>query len=266
MSKWEVELYISSHSKIDKSIEFKSEKGDDDTFYSQINISNFYDGLKINIEAIAESEEDAIDAGYYFIGQALNYISYKENLPFDLHKHLYQGQSQKRNARKILTKDDWVEAFKLGREIQRKRAENEDDREPYAYLSMSLSWYRKSLNSKDPIDSFLSRWLVLERLCQETRLIDDSLKQEKTTDTDEGKNKGDIFYKIKQKLLTYEIEMNFDRLYKIKNRRNDIAHGKFAINKIEIIKEIIEMNKDIKEVSHQLLTKEVESFISENLW
>ena len=264
MSKWEVELYISSHSKIDKSIEFKSQKGDYDPFYSQINISNFYDGLKINIEAIAESEEDAIDAGYYFIGQALNYISYKENLPFDLHKHLSQGQLQKRNARKILTKDDWVEAFQLGREIQMEKAN----------LAISLGWYRKSLNSQDPIDSFLSRWLVIESICKKTKL-DERIEREKEEDKNSGnygdnplrsQGKGDIFYKIKQKLLTYEIEMNFDKLYKIKNRRNDIAHGKFAINKIEIIKEIIEMNKDIKEVSHQLLTKEVESFISENSW
>ncbi len=286
MSKWEVELYISSHCKIDKKIEFKSQKGDFYPFDSQINISNYHNGLQIQIEALAETEEDAIDAGFYFIGQALNYIAYKKKSPFDLHKHLTQSQLQRKNARQILTKDDWEEAFSRGRSIQVNKAK----------LAMSLSWFRKSLNSRDPIDSFLSRWLVLETICKGINL-EGKIKEEQSKVSNREikrqsnqcfeklkkikwtsefkkanlyyqwkeitqkchKDKGSIYYQIKQKLFTENIEMDMFRLYQIKQRRNDIAHGKFAINDIDTIKEIIKMNEDIEDVAHKLLEKEVKN-------
>jgi len=55
------------------------------------------------------------------------------------------------------------------------------------------------------------------------------------------------------------IDFNFDNLYRIKQRRNDIAHGSFVINDIDIIKEIIQMNQEIEPIAHKLLTNGITS-------
>ncbi len=245
---WEVELLISSKCKIDNKISFKAEKGDYDPFFSKISIDNYYNSLSISIQAKADSEKDAIDAGFYFIGQALNYLSWKTKSPFELYKQLEPAQLRKKtNARQILDRETWEKAFRFGREVHINMPK----------LAMSLGWYRKSLNSEDPIDSFLSRWLVLEVLCNEVRLTIPEIIQEKDNDSDNRRFKGKIFYQIKQKLLELNINFDFNKLYNIKQRRNDIAHGSFIINDIDIIKDIIEMNNEIEPIAYKLLTNEI---------
>lgn len=244
---WEVELLISSKCKIDKKMSFLAEKGDYDPFFSKVNIDNYYNSLSITIQAIADSEEDAIDAGFYFIGQALNYLSWKTQSPFELYKHLEQTQLNKRTtAKQILDKELWEQAFRFGRNAHISKPK----------LAMSLGWYRKSLNSQDSIDSFLSKWLVIETLFNKVEL-NPSLVEEKSNDSSINKSKGEIFYQIKQQILNLNIDFNFDRLYEIKKRRNDIAHGSFAINDIDTIKEIIQMNNEIEPLAYKLLTNEV---------
>jgi hypothetical protein len=244
---WEVELLISSKCKIDRKMSFQAEKGDDDPFYSKVNIDNYYNSLSISIQAKANSDEDAIDAGFYFIGQALNYLSWKTKSPFELYKQLEQTQLRKKtNAKQILSKEIWEKAFRFGREVHIQKPK----------LAMSLGWYRKSLNSEDPIDSFLSKWLVIETLCNEIKL-DTDLTTEKNNDSQNGHSKGKIFYQIKQEIKRLDISFDFNRLYEIKQRRNDIAHGSFVISDIDIIKEIIQMNNEIEPIAHQLLTNEI---------
>lgn len=244
---WEIELLISSKCKIDKKMSFKAEKGDYDPFFSKVNIDNYYNSLSISIQAKAYSEEDAIDAGFYFIGQALNYLSWKTKSPFELYKQLEQTQLRKKtNAKQILDKGIWEKAFRFGREVHINQPK----------LAMSLGWYRKSLNSEDPIDSFLSKWLVIETLCNEIEL-NTAMVQEINFDKSNNGFKGKIFYQIKQKIQQLNINTNFDRLYDIKQRRNDIAHGSFVINDIDIIKEIIQMNNEIEPIAHELLTNEL---------
>lgn len=247
--KWEVELLISSKCKIDREMSFFAEKGDYDPFFSKVNIDNYYNSLSITIQAIADSEEDAIDAGFYFIGQALNYLSWKTQSPFELYKQLEQTQLRKKiTAKQILDKEIWEKAFRFGRDAHINNPK----------LAMSLGWYRKSLNSEDSIDSFLSKWLVIETLCNIVELTP-CLADEKSNDNRVHKFKGEIFYQIKQQILNLNIDFNFDRLYEIKKRRNDIAHGSFAINDIDTIKEIIQMNNEIEPLAYRLLTNEVTS-------
>lgn len=244
---WEVELLISSKCKIDRKMSFRAEKGDFDPFFSKVSIDNYYNSLSISIQAKANSEEDAIDAGFYFIGQALNYLSWKTKSPFELYKQLEQTQLRKKiNAKQILDKEIWEKAFRFGREVHINKPK----------LAMSLGWYRKSLNSEDPIDSFLSTWLVIEILCNEIALSNE-IVQEKNNDNSNGGSKGKIFYQAKQKIVQLNINFDFDRLYEIKQRRNDIAHGSFVINNIDIIKEIIQMNNEIESIAHKLLTDEI---------
>ena len=69
----------------------------DTIFFSKITIDNYYNSLSISIQAKADSEEDAIDAGFYFIGQALNYLSWKTKSPFELYKQLEPAQLRKKN-------------------------------------------------------------------------------------------------------------------------------------------------------------------------
>ncbi len=244
---WEVELFISSKCKIDRKMSFRAEKGDDNPFYSKVNIDNYYNNLSISIQAKANSEEDAIDAGFYFIGQALNYLSWKTKSPFELYKQIEQTQLRKKpNAKQILDKEIWKKAFRFGRKVHVNKPK----------LAMSLGWYRKSLNSADPIDSFLSKWLVIETLCNEIRL-NPEITEEKNNDSENNCFKGKIFYQIKQEIKRLNISFNFDRLYEIKQRRNDIAHGSFVINDIDIIKKIIQMNNEIEPIAHKLLTNEI---------
>jgi len=251
MADWEVELLVSSNSKISRNISFLAPKGNVNPFYSKIQISNYYNSLTINIQAIADTEEDAIDAAFYFIGQALNYISWFTRSPFELFTYLEQSQLRKRTvAKQVLTKETWEKAFINGRNIQVHKPK----------LAMSLGWYRKSLNCEDPIDSFLSTWLVIETLCNDITLSEE-YRQEQKLDKADGQDKGKIFYQIKQYLHERELStyINFDRFYKIKNRRNDIAHGSFVINDIDIIKEIVAMNDEIMESAYMLLSMEVQS-------
>lgn len=140
MSKWEVELLVSSKCKIDGRMSFLAEKGDHDPFFSKVEIENYYNSLSINIQANADSEEDATDAGFYFIGQALNYMSWRTKSPFELYAQLEQAQLRKRtSAKQVLDKEAWEKAFSHGRRIHIENSK----------LAMSLGWYRKSLNNED---------------------------------------------------------------------------------------------------------------------
>lgn len=247
MNKWEVELLVSSKCKIDRRMSFLAEKGDYDPFFSKVEIDNYYNSLSINIQANADSEEDAIEAGFYFIGQALNYMSWKTKSPFELYVQLEQAQLRKRiSAKQVLDKEAWEKGFLYGRKIHIDNSK----------LAMSLGWYRKSLNNEDPIDSFLSRWLVIETLCNDIKL-DPTLLKNKEDDKKNGGSKGEIFYQIKQQITSLGIPLDYDMLYSIKRRRNDIAHGSFVINDIDAIKEIIQMNNAITDVAYDLLTHEI---------
>lgn len=250
MANWEVELLVSSNSKVASQIAFTAPKGNINPFDSKILIDNYYNSLTVNIQAIADTEEDAIDAAFYFIGQALNYMSWYTKSPFELYTYLEQAQLRKRKiAKQVINKETWEQAFIHGRNIQ--------VYEPK--LAMSLGWYRKSLNSEDPIDAFLSTWLVIETLCNDITLNETS-REEQAFDQNNNTKKGKIFYQIKQQInaTNLTIAITFSRLYDIKNRRNDIAHGSFVINDIDIIKEIMVMKNEILDISYQLLSYEVQ--------
>lgn len=256
MGIWEVKLYISSHCKIKKPFTWKSDKGDDDDpFSSQITLSNYNNGLEIKVEVLEDIEENALDDAFYFIGQALNYMSFIENAAFGVYKNLSSSELRlRKNTKKIIEKDVWEKAFSKGREIQMCSPK----------LGMSLSWFRKSLNSNDPIDAFLSRWLVIETICNDVKLLKD-LKKEQAEDIKSlnfGKyGKGRVYYRIKQKIINEQLENNldidFDRLYNIKNQRNEIAHGEFAINDVRTIKRIKRMYVDLEKLAYEFLEIEL---------
>ncbi len=152
MANWKVVLAVSGPITVEQTTKFNAQKGSVNPFWSKMKVTAAQHGVKVELVARADDQEEANEAALYFVGQALDYLSLKIDLPLYVSLSGTQFKPLNDNVKRILDQNDWIEAFINAREINANRR----------VFSRGLSWYRKGLVSEDPIDSFLSFWSSIE--------------------------------------------------------------------------------------------------------
>ena len=234
---WQVTLAISGPITVNQKIRFNTEKGFDDPFWSNIQITAVQHGVKMDIVARADNQEEANEAALYFAGQALDYLCLTINLPLYVSQSGTQFKPLNENVKRILTREDWINSFRQAREIAIYRRT----------LSRSLSWYRKGMVSEDPIDSFLSYWSSLESIG--SRFAEDN-----------PRTRSGIINRIcncfDQRWGSCNewkiIPSSSDKLNYFHHLRNGIAHGFISVD-IDTIKVISTELAIIKNLSYEFL-------------
>lgn len=207
-----------------------------DPFYSDIEISaRTSRGVEVCLTAKAPKQELAKRAGLVFFGQMLDALTLDINLPVYL--NLFESapiQHEKHSERRIITEEEWVEAFKESRLL----SENQP------IFLRALGWYRKGLVSDDPLDQYFSFWNSIEIIANNYH-----------TKTEKTKNG-----------IKNQIYQHFEDIWKDKTNwpmtqeeislyhsiRNQIAHGVIPINTKKVY-EIVEFIERIKTISHTYL-------------
>jgi len=153
-TEWKVTLAVSGPITVEKRTKFNAEKGIENPFWSEIQVIAAQHGVKIELVARADNQEEANEAALYFVGQALDYLCLSINLPLYVSLSGTQFRPINDNVKRILRKNVWEKCFQQSRKIGFERRT----------FSRSISWYRKAMVSEDPIDSFLSYWSSIESL------------------------------------------------------------------------------------------------------
>lgn len=218
-------------------MEFKSLKGYDEPFLTNIRILKIKHGVKIKIKAQANDQIEANDAGLYFVGQSLDYLSFKINLPLFMSLTGANVQQVDDNVKRIINEDEWKESFSESRNIGINQS----------HFSRSLSWYRKALNTEDPIDSFLSYWNSIE--CVAAKFAEDN-ERTKVGMINKICNCFDQLWESVEKWKV--IPNNPKVVNNLCQKRNYIAHGVISIN-IDTVKELSSYRQLAKLLSYQFL-------------
>ena len=230
MADWKVSLLISGPVTVNRIRNFRAEKGDVGSFLTDVSVSRTSHGVKIEIVAKADNQSDANDAALYFVGQALDYLCLKIDLPLYVSLSGTQIRPVDDNVRRIIYMNEWEECFREGRMIGIHRPT----------YSRALSWYRKAKNSEDPVDAFLSFWSAIE-----------AVGSKFARDTDKTR-KGvinkicDCFDQVWGGVSSWRVITNdASALNGFQQKRNGIAHGFLSID-VDTIKSI---SSDIPRIS-----------------
>ncbi len=238
MPEWEVVLSVSGPiTTEDREIKFRSEKGYVDPFWTSISVKRALHGVVISLVARADNQSDANDAALYFVGQALDILCLKIDLPLYVSLTGTQIRPVNDNVRRIVRLNEWTDCFRDGREIGNTRPT----------YSRALSWYRKGKSSEDPIDAFLSYWSAIEGIS--SRYARD------TPRTSRGiVNKiCDCFDQLWQGVETWKIIPNkANAVNNFYNRRNGISHGFIRID-VETVKMISSELPEISKLALEFL-------------
>ncbi len=152
---WEVELAISGAITLEQSsMKMEVEKGEFNPFTTTVILSKAGQGIRCVLIARAYNQETANDAAVYFVGQALDVLSLRLDLPLYLSLFGPEFRTMSGHVRRLVQRNEWVEAFRDGRNYSLNRH----------YLSRAISWYRKGLISEDPIDRVIAYWSALEAI------------------------------------------------------------------------------------------------------
>ncbi len=148
---WTITLNIAGKVKTVRSpLKLQVEKGYT-PFWTEVIFENAPNGVLIQVGVKAHDETSADDAALFFVGQALDVLALRLNMPLYLSLANVEARKLDLHAKRSVSKDEWGDAFRLGREYGIERP----------IFSRGLSWYRKGLNSEDPIDAFLAFWAAI---------------------------------------------------------------------------------------------------------
>lgn len=145
MNKWKVDLAISGPistglTTLSEELSFEVEKGHNQPFMTTVRLKNTPHGILATVIAQADTSDDANDAAVFFIGQMLDFMCLQHDTPLFVSLSGTQFRSLDTNVKRIVEKQEWIEAFNRGREYGKERPA----------FSRALSWYRKGLTSEDP--------------------------------------------------------------------------------------------------------------------
>ncbi|MBW7988858.1 MAG: hypothetical protein FVQ84_02390 [Planctomycetes bacterium] len=234
---WKVTLAVSGPITVEQRTTFNAKKGSENPFWTKIQVTAAQHGVKIELVARADNQEDANEAALYFVGQALDYLCLLINLPLYVSLSGTQFRPVNDNVKRILRKNDWENCFQQSREIGLERRT----------FSRSISWYRKAMVSENPIDSFLSYWSSLESLG--SKFAQDNPR------TQNGIiNKiCDCFDQIWNSCDSWKVIPNqVDKVNEFHELRNGIAHGFISVD-IETLKRITQELPIIKRLAYEFL-------------
>lgn len=200
-------------------------------------VKNVSQGVLLTIVARACDRNEANDAAVFFVGKALDVLSLQLDLP--LHLSLFEPRFKRMSGhvKRRVHKDEWLEAFRLGREYEERRP----------HFSRSIGWYRKGLVSEDPIDRLLGFWSALEGIgtnyFRETDRTRRGVINQICDCFDQIWGSSDQWKVIPEKAAVVNDFCNL---------RNGIAHGFISVD-VETIREIIGKLPLYQELVHTFL-------------
>lgn len=212
---WEIGMSITGDVAVRHAIEIDVMKGSRNPFMTTVRIENAHHGVNLKVISQGSSAKGASHSGLFFVGEMLNILCL--HLDTSLYLSLSDADigTLAKSVRRIISRDEWINMFSLGREYGQSRP----------VFARALSWYRKGLNSEDQIDKLLAIWLSLEVI---------------------GKNYGINTHKTKSEIVNrithcfncvWETPNSWPIIpsgeswfYHIKEKRNEIAHGTFKIH------------------------------------
>lgn len=155
MTIWEVELFVYSPVKVEEIFRLTTQKGTGmNPFFSNVEISNFPEGIIIRATAFAPTSDLAHNAALIFIGHMLDclIIDLREPLPMYLSFDGKRNSSKRTNVKRFIEKHEFQKAF--------------DDAFYLAHhhpvILRAYGWYRKGLYNEDKFDIFLALWNCIE--------------------------------------------------------------------------------------------------------
>jgi hypothetical protein len=237
MSFWDVSLAVTGHITVQAAVSFQTHKGDLMPFETTVKVKNARNGLRIDVMARADSLTDAKDAAVYFVGKALDVLSFRVGMPLYLNPAAYEFNELNENARLIVTEAELRDAFQLSRHWGSSRP---------AFLR-ALSWLRKGYNSDDQIDRFLAFWSAIEGVSAKC-----SRKNEKT-------KKGainqicDCFDQVWNDVAHWQVIPNEAAwINKFHELRNGIAHGFRSVD-VEMVREVGAVSSRLEQLTLRFL-------------
>jgi len=235
--KWKVTLAVSGPITTHERIKFSTRKGFNNPFWTEIQITPVIQGVKVELIALADNQDEANEAALYFLGQALDYLSLVTNLPLYVSHTGLQFKPQNDNVKRLLSEDDWIHAFERSRNIAMNRRT----------FSRSLSWHRKAMISEDPIDSFLSFWSSIESIASKFA------RQNERTQNGIINKVCDCFDQLWGSTENWKVIPNSaNEINQFYDLRNGIAHGFISVD-IETLKRISHKLPTIKKLSFEFL-------------
>ncbi len=167
---WEVDLDVYGPVTVKRVFQLNEPKGFSlpEPFQSDIRIKSGSSGIHITATAYASNIQNARKVTLVFIGQMLDTLNLVVNLPIYLsYAPVYPTRSENFSERRLITEDEWHEAFHQSRLLALV--------EP-TFLR-SLGWYRKGLCTEDILDSFLAYWNAIEIVASKYHPDNDEAKK-----------------------------------------------------------------------------------------
>jgi hypothetical protein len=193
--------------------------------------------VRITVGTHANSLQGANDAAVYFVGQAIDVLSLRINLPLYMNLFRPEFRAEQNHVKRVINSDEWQEAFRSGQNYA-------IDRRTF---SRALSWYRKGLVGENPVDQLLAYWAVLESISSQF--------SQRNTRTEGGviNQICNCFDQLWQDVSHWKVITNdaaaVNRFYVL---RNEIAHGAIRVD-IEKIKEILKVLPKYQRLARQFL-------------
>jgi hypothetical protein len=237
-AEWEAELTVTGPITVQRPLTLNVEKGTRRPFWTTATIKRITLGASIAVIVRAHDQEEANDAAIYFVGQTLDVLSLRLDLPIHLSLSGSPYRHLESQVRRVVTEEDWSEAFRLGREFGIRRPS----------LSRAISWFRKGMTSEDPIDKLIAWWNSLEGV--------GSKFARDTPRTKAGvvNQICDCFDQLWGDVTQWSIIPN-EAIWvnRFHNARNSIAHGFIPVD-IENVREIAALLPRLKALAHSFLS------------
>jgi len=267
-AEWEVPLTISGAITIKQPITLDVIKGRYQSFWTTVKISKAprnQSGVIIVVVARADDQEEANEAGIFFVGQMLDVLCLRINLPMsvnlstgiqiqdtyppfsryrEIRNSPQDGQNIQRQmvnagTRRFIEDTEWDEAFTLGRDYGIGRP----------VFSRAISWYRKGMTSEDPIDKFIAFWSSLEGVGSSFARRNDRTAKGSINQI------CDCFEQLwgDNPKKWPIISSNVKWINKFHEKRNGIAHGYIPVN-VETLREISSQLPQVQKLAYRFLS------------
>jgi hypothetical protein len=234
---WDVSLTIAGAISVKRAIEIDVMKGSRHPFLTTVRISGNQNGLDLRVVSQSRDRHGAAQSALFFVGEMLNVLTLRVNIPLHLSLADTRPRPVMDSVKMLVERDEWVELFSLGRNYGQERP----------VFSRALSWYRKGLNSEDPIDKLLAIWLSLEVIGKSCG------RNIKISDSEIVNRISDCFNHVWGQPQGWQVIPNgLNQFQQIKAHRNAIAHGNFHVTP-EKLQEISDEVPRLQEVARAFL-------------
>lgn len=238
ITEWEVELAISGAIALERnSLSLEVLKGELAPFLTTATLSKNSQGVRCVLVARAYDEINANDAAVYFVGQTLDILSLRLNIPLYLNLFRPEYRDVSSHVKRRVTEDEWRDVFRLGREYSLERH----------YFSRAISWYRKGLVSDDPIDRLIAFWSALEAIGSKYFRDSERTRQGVINQV------CDCFDQLWGSVTTWQVIPNqANTINQFHDYRNGLSHGFIRVD-VESIREIVQHLPLYQNLVHQFL-------------